>query len=86
VKNGNCSHFVIPGGDVLDIRCEKKSFITEDSENNESNFNNYLYIFNGVQLEEYTSEILDYIAGYIVRNICKKVVCPFCVDILLSVQ
>lgn len=24
VENGNCSHFVIPGGDVLDFRCEKK--------------------------------------------------------------
>jgi len=74
------------GGDVLDFRCEKRSFITEDSENIESDINNYLDILNGVQLGEYTSEILDYIAGYIVRNICKKVVCPFCIYILLSCQ
>ncbi|KAL5237573.1 hypothetical protein ACI65C_004983 [Semiaphis heraclei] len=39
-----------------------------------------------VQLGEYTGEILDYIAGYIVRSICKKLVCPFCVSILLSSQ
>jgi len=87
VENGNCSHFVIPGGDVLDFRCEKRSFITEDSENIfESDINNYLDILNSVQLGEYTGEILDYIAGYIVRSICKKLVCPFCVGILLSCQ
>lgn len=82
VENGNCSHFVIPGRNVLDFHCEKRSFITEDSENIEFDINNYLDILNGVQLGEYTSEILDYIAGYIVRNICKKVVCLFCIDIL----
>jgi len=87
VENGNCSHFVIPGGDVLDFRCEKRSLITEDSENIfESDINNYLDILNSVQLGEHTGEILDYIAGYIVRSICKKLVCPFCVGILLSFQ
>jgi len=55
----------------------KRSFITEDSENIfESDINNYLDILNGVQLGEYTGEILDDIAGYIVRSICKKLVCP----------
>jgi len=86
VENGNCSHFVIPGGDVLNFHCEKRRIITEYNENIfDSDINNYLGILNGVQLREYTSEILDYIAGYIV-NICKIVVCPFCIDMLLSFQ
>ena len=37
-----------------------------------------------IQLIEYTNEILDYIAGYIVKNICKKVVCPYCIDLLVK--
>jgi len=72
----------------LDFRCEKRNFITEDSENIfESDINNYLDSLNNIQLGEYTSEILDYIALYIVRSIlCKKVVCPFCVGILFNSQ
>lgn len=66
---------------------KKRSFITEDSENIfESDINNYLDILNSVQLGEYTGEMLDYIEGYIVRSIFKKLVCPFCVGILLSSQ
>ncbi|KAF0764598.1 THAP-type domain-containing protein [Aphis craccivora] len=77
VENGNCTHFDIPGGDFLDFRCEKRNFITENSENIfESDINNYLDILNNIQQGEYSSEILDYIAGY----------SPFCVGILLNSQ
>jgi len=68
--------FVIPEEDVLDFRYEKKSFITEDSENIfESDINNYLDILNSVQLGEYTSEILDYIAGIYCKKYMQKKLC-----------
>jgi len=41
-------------------------------------------ILSSIHLKEYTDEILYYIAGYIVGNICRKIVCPFCIDILID--
>uniref|UniRef100_A0A2S2NIA2 THAP domain-containing protein 9 n=2 Tax=Schizaphis graminum TaxID=13262 RepID=A0A2S2NIA2_SCHGA len=84
VESGNCSNFVAPGGDALDFRSEKRCIIKSDENLDETEIDNYLDILSSIQLIEYTNEILDYIAGYIVKNICKKVVCPYCIDLLVK--
>jgi len=91
VENGNCSYYEIPGGDILDFRSEKRS-ITK-STNNDDVFDKldvfgdeYKNLLSNIYLKEYTGEILDYIAGYIVRNISRKLVCPFCIDLLIDGQ
>jgi len=35
-------------------------------------------------LGEYVIDILTYIAGYIMRSMMKKLVCSFCVDMLME--
>lgn len=84
VESGNCSNFVAPGGDALDFRSEKRCIIKSDDNLEETEIDIYLDILSSIQLIEYTNEILDYIAGYIVKNICKKVVCPYCIDLLVK--
>lgn len=91
VENGNCSYYDIPGGDILDFRSDKRSI--KKSTYNDDVFDElgvlgdeYKSILSSIHLKEYTGEILDYVAGYIVRNICKKIVCPFCIDILIDGQ
>lgn len=46
----------------------------------------YLRFLSSINLKEYTGEILDYIAGYIVKNMCQKLVCTLCIDILTNSQ
>lgn len=89
VENGNCSYYEIPGGDILDFHSEKRSI--KKSTNNDDVFDEldvfgdeYKNLLSNIYLKEYTGEILDYIAGYIVRNISRKIVCPFCIDILID--
>ncbi|KAL4082634.1 hypothetical protein QTP88_029695 [Uroleucon formosanum] len=86
--NGNCSYYEIPGGDILDFRSEKRNI--KKSTNNDDELDvfgdEYKNLLSNIHLKEYTGEILDYIAGYIVRNISRKIVCPFCLDILIEGQ
>ncbi|KAF0724242.1 Uncharacterized protein FWK35_00027776, partial [Aphis craccivora] len=89
VVNGNCSYYEIPGGDILDFRSEKRSI--KKSTNNDDVFDEldvfgdeYKNLLYNIYLKEYTGEILDCIGGYIVRNISRKIVCPFCIDILID--
>ena len=84
VESGNCSNFVAPGGDALDFRSKKRCIIKSDDNLDETEIDNYLDILSSIQLIEYTNEKLDYISGYIVKNICKKVVCPYCIDLLVK--
>ncbi|KAL4112116.1 hypothetical protein QTP88_015964 [Uroleucon formosanum] len=88
VENGNCSYYEIPGGDILDFRSEKRNI--KKSTNNDDELDvfgdEYKNLLSNIHLKEYTGEILDYIAGYIVRNISRKIVCPFCLDILIEGQ
>ncbi|KAE9539557.1 hypothetical protein AGLY_004809 [Aphis glycines] len=84
VESGNCSNFVAPGGDALDFRSEKRCIIKSDNNLDETEIDNYLDVLSSIELIGYTNEILDYIAGYIVKSICIKVVCPYCIDLLLK--
>lgn len=84
VESGNCSNFVAPGGDALDFRSEKRCIIKSDDNLDETEIDNYLDILSSIQLIEYTNEILDYIAGYIVKHLCKKVLCPYYIDLLVK--
>ncbi|KAE9544529.1 hypothetical protein AGLY_000070 [Aphis glycines] len=84
VESGNCSNFVAPSGDALDFRSEKRCIIKFDNNLDETEIDNYLDVFSSIELIGYTNDILDYIAGYIVKSICIKVVCPYCINLLLK--
>jgi len=88
VENGNCSYYEIPGGDILDFRSEKRSI--KKSTNDDDVFDlfgdEYKNLLSNIYLKEYTAEILDYIAEYIVRNISRKIVSPFCINMLIDGQ
>jgi len=73
----------------LDFRSEKRSI--KKATNNDDVFDEldvfgdeYKNLLSNIYLKEYTGEILDYIDRYIVRNISIKIVCPFCIDILID--
>ncbi|KAE9523184.1 hypothetical protein AGLY_016417 [Aphis glycines] len=61
------------------IQCIIKSDNLDETE-----IDNYLDVLSSIELIGYTNEILDYIAGYIFKSICIKVVCPYCIDLSLK--
>jgi len=52
----------------------------------ESEIQTYIDKLNSLQLGEYTSDILDYISGYIIRSLVKKISCTFCIEALTEHQ
>lgn len=75
--------FLDSGGDILNFHPQKRSIIkSTDDSFDDALGDEYLHFFSSINLKEYTGEILDYIAGYIVENICQKLVCTFCIDML----
>lgn len=62
----------------------KRFIIKSDNNLDETEIDNYLDFFSSIELLRYTNEILNYIAGYIVKSICIKVGCPYCIYLLIK--
>jgi hypothetical protein len=79
VESGNCSNLDSPGSHIIDIRSEKRNFSNTEEIPGDHGLDQYLTHLNNNNLSYYVKDILDYIGGYIVRSIMKKIVCQNCV-------
>ncbi|KAE9521578.1 hypothetical protein AGLY_018042 [Aphis glycines] len=87
VKSGNCCDFDESSDEVIEFRSEKwnmKSVQNKPCEEDENKIQVYLQQLISTHLGEYVIDILSYISGYIVRSMMKKLVCSFCVDMLME--
>ncbi|KAF0715996.1 THAP domain-containing protein 1-like isoform X5, partial [Aphis craccivora] len=90
VNSGNCCDFDALEDEILEFRSEKRSMMSVQEEttfdDDESEIQTYLDQLNNLQLGEYVNDILDYISGYIIRSMVKKLSCTFCIKALTNHQ
>lgn len=70
--------------DILEFRSDKRSVRNVEEEttfdDDNSEIQTFLDQLNNLQLGEYINDILDYISGYIIQSMVKKMSCTFCIE------
>lgn len=76
VQSGNCCDFDEPDNEISEFRSEKRNLKSVQNETtfeeNDSEIQIYLQQLNNIYMGEYVHDILNYISGYIVKNLIKK--------------